>query len=111
MTRAIPFGDGLKDIKGKTLEKQTNGTLQFGGKSSVDNIKINRRKREMRLNQETVSERVSTDETKTKKDVKPLYVEVKKKQDRLRPVLELRKVTGIFSNYYTGISSDRARAS
>ena len=78
MTRAIPFGDGLKDIKGKTLEKQTNGTLQFGGKSSVDNIKINRRKREMRLNQETVSERVSTDETKTKKDVKPLYVEVKK---------------------------------
>ena len=32
----------------------------------------------MRLNQENVSERVSTDETKTKKDVKPLYVEVKK---------------------------------
>ena len=71
MTRAIPFGDGLKDIKG-SLEKQTNRTLTFGGKWSVDKMKINRRKRE--FNQE---KRETTDETKSKKDVKPLYVEVR----------------------------------
>ena len=71
MTRAIPFGDGLKDIKG-SLEKQTNRTLPFGGKWSVDKMKINRRKRE--FNQE---KRETTDETKSKKDVKPLYVEVR----------------------------------
>ena len=73
MTRAIPFGDGLKDIKG-LLEKQTNRTLPFGGKWSVDKMKINRRKREVRFNQE---KRETTDETKSKKDVKPLYVEVR----------------------------------
>ena len=73
MTRAIPFGDGLKDIKG-LLEKQTNRTLPFGGKWSVDKMKINRRKREVRFNQE---KRETTDETMSKKDVKPLYVEVR----------------------------------